>query len=45
MKILSDDEETIVVVEVVPDPVAVQLAIVRIQVNIRHVQVAIGVLP
>lgn len=45
MKILTDDQKAVIVIEVVLDPIAVELAIVRIQVDIRHIQVTVGVLP
>ena len=45
MKTLSGNEKTVVVVEAVLDPVGVDLAIVRLDIDIRQIQVAIVVTP
>jgi hypothetical protein len=45
MKRLAGNEKPIVVVEAVLDPVGVDFAIVRIDIDIRHVQVTIVVTP
>jgi len=42
MKRLAD-EEPVVVVEAVPDPISVELAVLRVEVGIRDIQVTVGV--
>ena len=45
MKKLAGNRETIAVVEVILDVVGVDLAVVRLEVDTRQVQVAIGATP
>ena len=45
MKKLAGDEKPIVVVEVVLDPVGVDLAVIGMDIDVRQIQVAIVVTP
>ncbi|HBV58049.1 MAG TPA: hypothetical protein DEB73_02185 [Candidatus Magasanikbacteria bacterium] len=45
MKRLAEDEEAVVRIEIVVEPVQIQIALVAVPVEISHIPVATGVTP